>query len=945
MNRLKSILTLCVLALSTTIASAQARMSSVKIYPPADRYQFSEMIGKLEIDHYMTLDDGAILVELDETDMQVLRNSNFQHQVLVADISERNLQLNREYLQRRAATGLNAEQYRVAFEQPGGVIDDIIPTPSAFEVKSTFGGYYRYQEMEDAVDALVTTYGTGPNAILSKAFLGTQSAQGRDIMVIKISDNVSTDETTEPEVLFIGVQHAREAIGGSSMIFLMQYLCENYATDPRIKALVDNREIYVIPCMNPDGWEYNYSLNNNGGGGWRKNRRQIGANYGADLNRNWGVDWANCGSPIQGSSTSCGSGSGSSDTYYGPSVFSEPETQAIRDFTYTRNFVAMIDQHSFGPYYSLPYGRESLHPEGLPSDEDNYYNYLSAAMGKYNGMRAGNSYQALAYEVAGGVKDWMLRGDIGVGSKQRVFGFTGEGGGGGGSFWPPMNQIIYLCKGMTYQNLQLLYMAGTYVDMVDKSDVITSTKAATFNFQARRVGLGDDPVTVTLIPIENVQSVDAPVTITSTPSYYGTYDGSIGYTIYPALGDGQRIRFAWQISAAGITYSDTITKFYHSSPGSMVLFEDDMDGSYSTNWTSTQSRSGSTQANSNSNDYWRFTTAGTGYGGGTSKAMSESTAGSKYRSSVTAVSALNSTFSLVGATAGYVTFWVKHFAENHRDKLRVQISTNGTTWTSLRGITTVEEKSIDGSTIGNIPSLTGIREDWIREMYDLSAYLGMNNLRLRLEFTSDGTSAFHTDEDDGFYVDDLQILRTTSNLVTLPVQFISFTGQLLSNETVRLDWAAITDQQHDRFEVEKSSNGIDFVKIGNGPSSAPYWLIDPSPYVGNNFYRVKQYDLDGQVTYSHIVNVYYNPSNVKVFVFPNPVKDVLTVRINSTTADRYSITITDLSGRKVHEESQPVNGTEREININLLSQPAQMYIVTVRNGRNEVIATRKVTRQ
>src|SRR5574338_1714176 len=111
MNPLKSILIVCVLALSSTVASAQARMSSVKIYPPADRYQFSEMIGKLEIDHYMTLDDGAILVELDETDMQVLRNSNYQHQVLVADISERNLQLNREYLQRRAATGLNAEQF------------------------------------------------------------------------------------------------------------------------------------------------------------------------------------------------------------------------------------------------------------------------------------------------------------------------------------------------------------------------------------------------------------------------------------------------------------------------------------------------------------------------------------------------------------------------------------------------------------------------------------------------------------------------------------------------------------------------------------------------------------------------------------------------------------------------------------------------------------------
>jgi len=499
---------------------------------------------------------------------------------------------------------------------------------------------------------------------------------------------------------------------------------------------------------------------------------------------------------------------------------------------------------------------------------------------------------------------------------------------------------------MTYQNLQLLYMAGSYVDMVDKSDVITNTKSATFNFQARRVGLGNEPVTVTLIPIENVMSADAPVTISSIPDYYDTYNGNIGYTLYPALTNGQRIRFAWQVSTGGITYSDTITKFYHSNPASMVIFEDNMDGNYSTNWSTSQTNAGTTQTNSNNNDYWRFTASGTGYGGGSSKAMSESNAGSKYRARVTyARSTLNSTLNLTGATAAYLTFWVKHFAENHRDKLQVQVSTNGSTWTALRGLTTIEEKSIDGSTIGNQPALTGIREDWIREMYDLSDYLGQSNLRLRFEFTSDATSNFHTDEDDGFYIDNLQVIRSTSTLVTLPVQFLSFTGYLQPDETVRLDWAAITDQQHDRFEVEKSSNGIDFVKIGNGPANAPYWHIDPAPYPGNNFYRIKQYDIDGDVTYSHIVNIYYNPSNLKVNVYPNPVKDVLTISITSSVPDRYSVTVTDLAGRKVHEEKQLLSATQREVNINLSAQSAQMFIVTVRNGRNEIIATRKVTRE
>jgi|GEM_PF-261996 len=949
MKNLKSTKILFILLLFAGITQAQRKMSSVKIFAPTDQYQFAEMIGMLEIDHYQPTSDGAIVAELDEEKVARLRSSRLGHQVLVEDIAARNRTLNRQYFERRANGGLSAEGARLAFEETGGTIDNLIPTPSGFEVKSTFGGYYRYAQMELEIDSLITTYGTGPNAIISKAVLGTQTHHGRDILVVKISDNVATDATNEPEVLFIGVQHAREAIGGSSMIFLMQYLCENYATDPRVKDIVDNREIYIIPCMNPDGWEYNYSLDNGGGAGWRKNRRTNGT--GVDLNRNWGTDWGNCSAPILGPSSSCGSGTSSSETYYGPSAFSEPETRAIRDFTYTRNFVAMIDQHAFGPYYSLPYGRHSLHPEGLPSDEDNFYNFLSAAMGKYNGMRAGNSYQALAYEVAGGVKDWMLRGNIGTGTKGEVYGFTGEGGAGGGSggsygsFWPPAEEIINLCKGMTFQNIQLLLMAGTYVNLVDKGSVLLPSKSGSFEFDATRVGIGNDPVTISLIPIENVAAVGDPVVISSMPTYYETQTASIDYDLPAALPDGQRIRYAWRIQGGGITYYDTITKFYHSNTSSLILHEDDMEGTYSNKWTTAQTRNccGTSAANSNANDYWRFTTAGTGYGGG--KAMSESNAGSDFRSSVIATSTFNTAFSLGSATSAYISFWVKHKAENFHDKLQVQISDNGGPWTAIRGLSTVEEPgTLDGSSINGRPSLTGIKDYWSREMFDLQNYLGKTNLRVRFEFTSDNSSSFHNAQDDGFYIDDFQIVRTTAPLVTLPVHFISFNGHLQSDETVRLDWVAVTDQQHDRFEVQKSSNSSTFHTIGTGPANAPYLFIDPSPYVGNNFYRIKQVDVDGSVSYSNVVNVYYNPSMVSVNVYPNPVKDVLTIKILTSVPDSYNITITDLAGRKVHEESQSITGTEREFNIDLRKSPAQMYIVTVRNGNNKIIANRKVNK-
>ena len=157
------------------------------------------------------------------------------------------------------------------------------------------------------------------------------------------------------------------------------------------------------------------------------------------------------------------------------------------------------------------------------------------------------------------------------------------------------------------------------------------------------------------------------------------------------------------------------------------------------------------------------------------------------------------------------------------------------------------------------------------------------------------------------------ILRSSKapwRLVTLPVEFISFTGQLLPDNTVRLQWEAITDQQHDHFEMEKSADGIHFVSLGRGPSSAPYWGIDTAPFTGNNFYRVKQFDKDGTIAYSNTITVYYDPGRFYVSAYPNPVADVLHVKINIAKADQYLISITDMAGRKVHEERIIATGTD-----------------------------------
>lgn len=943
MNSIRLALTTIVLIILSNQIQAQEKWSRVKIFVPTDPISRAELIGQLEIDHFDTDEKGAIVSEINESSIQFLNNKAYRYEILVPDVVKQLDSLNRIYY-----ASINKKKNnmlgRVAIEQPGSTLDYIIPKPAAFEVKSTFGGYYRFAEMEAAMNTLVTNY----SAIAQRISIG-KTAEGRDIWVIKISDNVGTDEANEPELLYMGLQHAREAITGASMIFFMQYLCEQYGKDARIKDLVNNREIYIIPCFNPDGWEHNYTLNTNGGGGWRKNRSKVDSvksgksysyTYGVDLNRNWGVDWANCSTPIKGSATSCGSGTKSDDTYWGASAFSELETQAVRNFTKERHIAIGFDQHAFGPYYSLPFGRQSLHLNEMPQKGIDFFTAIPALMGKYNGMRAADSYDALGYEVAGGFKDWMLMGEIGAtsgtGKKDTVWAITGEGGAGGGtggtygSFWAPASQIVNLCKGMTYQNLQLAFAAGSYVDIQDVTGIAMSSATGDLSFRVKRLGLGNEPVRVILVPLENVQ-VGGMYTIPSM-TYYEDYVGSVSYSLFPGIKDGQRIKFAWKVETGGYTYADTIVKFYNPQ----TLISDNMEGSNVTSgWTVTGG--------------WNYSTDDK-FGGTQSLTESPKATFTNgiYNSSTSAVATNNNIVNIAGSTAAYLTFWTKYRAENFRDKLQVQVSTNSTdgsngTWTTIAGKHTVQEPgTLDGSTINGAPSLTGIRDYWTQEVFDLTPYNNSSSLRFRFVFSSNvAGGSFKYQVDDGFYIDNIEVIKTNASLTTLPVEFLSFSGKLLPDNKVQLTWEAATDAQHDYFEVQRSGDGNNFESIGKINTSAPFQLTDRQPKSGNNFYRIKQVDKDGTISYSKIINVYIE-SSVKVLVYPNPVQDVVTVTLGSREERRYKVQITNLQGKVVYEVVKAVQNNSTEIKVDMRGWQPQMYILQVLGRNNEIIEMQKV---
>jgi hypothetical protein len=124
---------------------------------------------------------------------------------------------------------------------------------------------------------------------------------------------------------------------------IAKYLLENYSADAVVARLVNNTEIWIAPMVNPDGHQYSVTTDRL----WRKNRRNNGdGSFGVDMNRNYSYQWGGPGS----------SGDTYSEIYRGPAPFSEPETQALRDFLQHESPKALISYHNYSQLILYAWG-------------------------------------------------------------------------------------------------------------------------------------------------------------------------------------------------------------------------------------------------------------------------------------------------------------------------------------------------------------------------------------------------------------------------------------------------------------------------------------------------------------------------------------------------------------------------------------------------------------
>lgn len=307
-----------------------------------------------------------------------------------------------------------------------------------FGKTADMGGYHTYVETVDELDSLHAHF---PSITTAKINIGN-SLEGNPIWAMKISDNPDTDED-EPEVLYDGLHHAREPIGIEILLYFMKYLCQKYGSDSEATYLVNNRELWFVPVVNPDGYEYNRLTNPNGGGMWRKNRRYNGnGTYGVDINRNYGYNW---GYDDVGSSPN-----GASETYRGTAPFSELETQVMRDFVNSHNFALTLNYHSYGNYFLFPWGYSRIY-----TSDDEIFRAIGDTVSSFNGYAVGTGWELL-YLTNGDADDWMYGEQT---SKPKILSFTPEVGNSLDGFWPPQARIISLCAENLEPNLLIAALA------------------------------------------------------------------------------------------------------------------------------------------------------------------------------------------------------------------------------------------------------------------------------------------------------------------------------------------------------------------------------------------------------------------------------------------------------------------------------------------------------
>jgi hypothetical protein len=651
----------------------------------------------LETDHGFLIPGVHFVNDFSQNEIELIKSSGIDYNIMIPDLSSN-----------------YKNQLENSMTRSKGACDDVgdqdlydYVTPENYTYGS-MGGFHTFEELLIVLDSMRSKY---PHLISAKAPIGNiKTWESNDIWWLRLSDNPDVDEEGEPEALYTALHHAREPNGLSQMIFYLWYMLENYDSNPEVKYLVDNTEMYFIPCINPDGYLYNQATHPDGGGFWRKNRRpaENGGGIGVDLNRNYDFFWGN---DDGGSSPDS-----ESEVYRGPEGFSEPETQAVRDFTIDHEIMIALNYHTFGNVLIHPWGYNDQ-----PTDEDSIFKAISRSMIKENNYIYGTGTETVGYTVNGDSDDYFYGEE---GEKNKIYAMTPEVGDG---FWPDSIQIEGLNKSCMHQNLTTAHSLLNHYDARMIVPNLVEVDDGTFVLDVTKSGFKDGTASVEIISQspylifdDFLMNFDLKIAQNSLVDVPFTIAGNA-----PPVID---LSFEVKVDNGEIELSDTYIFTYRRSIKEVIISNELSD-------PSTLADIGSWALTTN-----RFVSEPT--------SLTDSPNGVYDANTINVVS-ISDALDLTNVQYAALKFSAQWSIEANYDYVLVQASTDGENWTSLCGNYTSNGSANTHGTTD--PLIDGIQQQWVIEEMDLSDFAGQM-IHLRMLMRSDEYV-----ELDGIYIDDILV--------------------------------------------------------------------------------------------------------------------------------------------------------------------------------------------
>jgi len=490
---------------------------------------------------------GMLDVQIKRSNLAAITKLGIAHDVLIEDLQASTIESwNQVVAQERL------DRQRINQDQRGANVHD----------DAWFANYKQFADIVPYLNNIATLR---PD-LATMSDVG-DSILGNNIYAITITapDAVNNAAADRPVILWQGNAHAREWVSPMTVTYLASKFVDSYDTDPRVKDILDNARLVIVPVTNPDGYLYTWSDNRF----WRKNRRTNGfSSFGVDLNRNFGYEWGGEGS----------SSDSSSDIYRGTAPFSEPEDQAIRDLalSFGSDFVAHIDYHTYSQLVLWPFGYDFgvITPEPDRTFFDTLATDLSDEIFAFSGVFYNPMQSVDLYPAAGDSSDWFY-GQLGAKSLTFELRPTDR-------FDPPPSIILPTAQ-ENFQAAMLFAERTTRLISLsfDQIDIVQADTASPVTLTITDGIASNDPAATTLMTrIGSSGSFDA---ISMTPSGNGVFTADL-----PATSCGNTIQYYFQA-----TTTDGADVFFptdgSASPLSAlaqeftVAFTDDMESN--TGWT------------------------------------------------------------------------------------------------------------------------------------------------------------------------------------------------------------------------------------------------------------------------------------------------------------------------------------------------------------------------